>query len=64
MTRKRFSKLVLALSCRIAEHNGGHITGEQIRKLKKGEYTCMLTEFGSYQAAWNWMKPVADALMK
>lgn len=60
MTRKRYKKLVLALSIRICEKDGYKVTGEMLRK-QKLPCTQLLEEYGSYQAIWDWMKPVRDA---
>ena len=64
MTRKRFMKLTMALSIRISEKHGSKVDGKMLRTQRNSEaskYDDMLKEHGSYQAAWNWMKPVRDA---
>lgn len=63
MTRQRFKKLTMALSIRIAEHQGTKVDGEMLRKQRNAHasnYSQLIKEKGSYQAAWDWMKPVRD----
>ena len=61
MTRKRFKKLVMAFSIRINEKVGSHVTGDLLRKQRDNDFAKILKEHGSYQAAWDWMKPARDA---
>ena len=61
MKRQRFEKLVRALSIRIAEKHGYKVTGEMLKKQKDLGVRKCLEDHGSYQAAWDWMKPVRDA---
>ena len=63
MTRKRFKKLVMAFSIRISENQGTKVSGEMLRKQRNAEswhYAQLIKEHGSYQAAWDWMKPARD----
>lgn len=60
MTRRKFKKLALALSIRIAEKHGHHVTGKMLRAQRDNSPAKILRDFGSYKAAWDWMKPVRD----
>ena len=62
MTRKRFNKLCMALSIRISEKHGNKVNGKMLRLQKANAgYDKLLAEFGSYEAVWEWMKPVREA---
>lgn len=61
MKRQRFEKLVRALSIRIAEKHGNKVTGEMLKKQRDLGVRKCLEDHGSYQATWDWMKPVRDA---
>lgn len=63
MTRKRYKKLVMALSIRIAHAHGSKATGDMLKKQRDSMCRESLRDFGSYEAAWEWMKPVRDLYM-
>ena len=61
MTREKFKKLTATLSIKISEHEGRKISGKalrDIRNAKPDQYSQMLERFGSYKAAWDWIKPI------
>ena len=63
MTRQRFKNLTMALSIRISEKHNYKVNGEMLRKQRNADakhYEKLMKEFGSYQAMWDWMKPVRD----
>ena len=60
MKREKFRRLTRAFSVRLSEHYGSKLTGEMLKKQRDNDYKDMLKTHGSYQAAWDWMKPARD----
>ena len=61
MTRKKFDKLIRALSYTIATAHGLRQDGKMLRDLAEKNHKDIIKTHGSYAECWAWMKPVRDA---